>query len=74
MNERMNAAAPEGTPPRRISDKEIQKLPAPPCLGEALRRGTLQKNVIISKENDVIQKTWDKVKSKIAVISALQSS
>jgi hypothetical protein len=39
----MNAAAPEGTPPRRISVyKHICKhRTAPPCLGEALRRGAL---------------------------------
>ena len=37
----MNPAAPEGTPPRRISaGKYIWKhRTAPPCLGEALRRG-----------------------------------
>jgi len=35
--DRMNAAAPEGTPPRRIRNKELQKPTAPPCLGEALR-------------------------------------
>jgi len=41
----MNPAAPEGTPPRRISVcKHISKhLTAPPCLGEALMRGTLRK-------------------------------
>ena len=40
----MNAAAPEGTPPRRIRiDKFLKDLPAPPCLGEALRRVILQK-------------------------------
>ncbi len=34
----MNAAAPERTPPRRISDKKSKKnFLAPPCLGEALR-------------------------------------
>jgi len=43
----MNAAAPEGTPPRRISHKDWQNfIPpkdfiVPPCLGEALRRVTL---------------------------------
>jgi len=38
----MNAAAPEGVPPPRINDFKItKKFPAPPCLGEALRRGTL---------------------------------
>ncbi len=35
----MNAAAPEGAPPRRINDET--PLIAPPCLGEALRRGTI---------------------------------
>ena len=36
----MTAAAPEGTPPRRIGDlKKFKKnFPALPCLGEALRR------------------------------------
>jgi hypothetical protein len=35
----MNAAAPEGTPPRRIGNYNIpRELIAPPCLGEALRR------------------------------------
>jgi hypothetical protein len=39
----MNAAAPEGTPPRRIRSVNTNagKLPAPPCLGEALNRGML---------------------------------
>jgi hypothetical protein len=39
----MNPAAPEGTPPRRISVyKHICKpRTAPPCLGEALRREAL---------------------------------
>jgi len=39
----MNPAAPEGTPLRRISAyKHIYKhRTAPPCLGEALRRGAL---------------------------------
>jgi len=38
----MNAATPEGTPPRRINDTNFwEPLIAPPCLGEALRRGTL---------------------------------
>ena len=37
----MIAAAPEGSPPRRISNKTIQKNPCPPCLGEALRRGSI---------------------------------
>ncbi len=41
----MNPAVPEGTPPRRISAcKRICKhRSAPPCLGEALRRGALIK-------------------------------
>jgi hypothetical protein len=34
----MIAAAPEGSPPRRISNKQFKKNPCPPCLGEALRR------------------------------------
>ena len=39
----MNAAAPDGAPPRRISDEKQMygQCPAPPCLGEALRRGAL---------------------------------
>jgi|GEM_PF-4454876 len=39
----MNPAAPDGEPPRRISVcKNICKqCTAPPCLGEALRRGAL---------------------------------
>jgi len=39
----MNPAAPDGAPPRRISVyKHIyQHRTAPPCLGEALRRGAL---------------------------------
>jgi len=37
----MIAAAPEGSPPRRISNKTIQKKPCPPCLGEALMRGSI---------------------------------
>jgi hypothetical protein len=37
----MNAAAPEGTPPRRINNKYSKKnFPDPPCPGEALRRVT----------------------------------
>jgi len=41
----MNPAAPDGAPPRRISAcKNICKhRTAPPCLGEALRRGTPHK-------------------------------
>ena len=38
----MNAAAPEGTPPRRINyEKFEQPFSVPPCLGEALRRVSL---------------------------------
>jgi len=46
----MNAAAPDGAPPRRINDRYLKTaifFPsvinhlAPPCLGEALRRGAL---------------------------------
>jgi hypothetical protein len=39
----MNAAAPDGAPPRRINYRKnyLKNLLAPPCLGEALRRGTL---------------------------------
>jgi hypothetical protein len=39
----MNPAAPDGAPQRRIKylNKNTEKLLAPPCLGEALRRGTL---------------------------------
>jgi hypothetical protein len=39
----MNAAAPDGTPPRRFCYGNSPVLPAPPCLGEALRRVILQK-------------------------------
>jgi len=41
----MNPAASEGTPPRRISVYTYicKHCTAPPCLGEALRRGTLLK-------------------------------
>jgi hypothetical protein len=36
----INAAAPEGTPPRRIrkENKNFENLPVPPCPGGALRR------------------------------------
>ena len=37
----MNAAAPEGTPPRRTGDKNSGNFPARPCLGEALRQVSL---------------------------------
>ncbi len=38
----MNAAVPDGTPPRRISSKQtLTELTDPPCLGEALRRATV---------------------------------
>jgi len=39
----MNAAAPEGTPPRRINNREhfVKHGIAPPCPGGALRRGAL---------------------------------
>ena len=33
----MIAAAPEGTPLRRIGEQNSKQLPAPPCLGEALK-------------------------------------
>ena len=36
----MSAAAPKGAP-RRIKDGITKNLFAPPCLGDALRRGTL---------------------------------
>jgi hypothetical protein len=36
----MNAAAPEGTPSRRINDQYRKNNVAVPCLGEALRWGT----------------------------------
>ncbi len=32
----MIAAAPEGTPPRRIGEQNSKQLPAQPCLAEAL--------------------------------------
>jgi len=35
----MTAAAPDGTPPRRIGDKNFLKAISPLCLGEALRQG-----------------------------------
>jgi hypothetical protein len=37
----MIAAAPEGTPPRRIGEQNSKQLPAPPCLAEALRRESI---------------------------------
>jgi len=37
----MNAATPDGAPPWRIRNIKNSKPPAPPCLGEALRRVTL---------------------------------
>jgi len=39
----LNAAAPEGTPPRRINNREHfgKHESAPPCPGGALRRGAL---------------------------------
>jgi hypothetical protein len=37
----MIAAAPEGTPPRRIGVQNSKQLPAPPCLVEALRRESI---------------------------------
>jgi len=46
----MNAAAPEGTPPRRIGDERTLKhRSAPPCPGGALRRVTF---VIFSEFQD----------------------
>jgi hypothetical protein len=43
IRQAINAAAPEGTPPRRINNQMSGSgnLLAPPCLGEALRWGTL---------------------------------
>ena len=37
----MNPAAPDGAPPRRIKYRFRSNVLAPPCLGEALRRGVL---------------------------------
>ena len=37
----MIAAAPEGTPLRRIGEQNSKQLPAPPCLAEALRRESI---------------------------------
>jgi len=37
----MDAAAPEGAPPRRINLLRKKTVICPPCLGEAPRRGTL---------------------------------
>ena len=48
----MIAAAPEGSPPRRISNKQLKKIPAPPCLGEALRRGSIV-NITIFMDSGV---------------------
>src|SRR4030042_5178647 len=43
----MNAAAPEGTPPRRINDYTFSRSSTdPPCLGEALRRVIIILNII----------------------------
>ena len=41
---RSNAAAPEGTPPRRIRTKDLQKLQVPPCLGNILQHAILGNN------------------------------
>ena len=46
---KINAAAPDGAPPRRISNQMSEKTFAPPCLGEALRRGTLSKSIFSGK-------------------------
>jgi hypothetical protein len=45
----MNAAAPEGTPPRRIANFQ-KNLPVPPCLGEALRWEILVKIMIFNRK------------------------
>ena len=37
----MIAAAPEGTPPRRIGEQNSKQLPAPLCLGEALMQESI---------------------------------
>ena len=41
---RSNAAAPEGTPPRRISTKDLLKIQVTPCLGNILQRAILGNN------------------------------
>jgi len=46
----MNAAAPDGAPPRRINDG-MKNPRAPPCLGEALRRGALIHQFGLTKGN-----------------------
>jgi hypothetical protein len=43
----MNAAAPIGTPPRRISNQKNPYPPVVPCFGEVLRRESIvEKNLI----------------------------
>ena len=46
----MIAAAPEGSPPRRISNKQFKKNPCPPCLKEALRRGSIVITIFMVRE------------------------
>jgi hypothetical protein len=52
----MNAAAPEGTPPWLPQLPVIfeNRQSAPPCLGEALRRGTLLSTIKLKQPNDSI--------------------
>jgi len=40
----IDTAAPDGAPPRRFNYRSTKKNFAPPCLGEALRRGPLTNN------------------------------
>jgi hypothetical protein len=42
----MHAAAPDGTPPRRIGDEKIKKTPCPPFLRETLRWGSFLESTI----------------------------
>jgi hypothetical protein len=49
----MNAATPEGTPPRRIPEKIFQMLPGPPCPGEALRRAMFKKTMDMAGGSDI---------------------
>jgi hypothetical protein len=42
----INAAAPDGAPPQRISDENLVNPPVPLCLGEVLRRGMLVNPII----------------------------
>lgn len=43
----MNAAAPEGTPPRRLVTKNLKKFPARRASQEALRRESIVKTIFM---------------------------